>query len=250
MAPGDWDPHFVVPRPSLIARIKRADLVFMNGAELEIGWLPALLKSANNPKVAPGAPGLVDLSADAPLIHQHDGPVSRAMGDVHPAGNPHFALDPLAIPRAARTVAEALSRADPAGGDVFIANLEAFEAAWHKASERWRARMAPLRGTLVIEYHAVFDYFLERNGISVAGAIEPIPGASPTARHTKELVELIRREKPVRILMDVYHSREAADFLSRETGVPVVVIPHDVGAVPEARDLFSLYDTIVERMLK
>lgn len=247
LASGDWDPHHVVPKPSLIVKVKRADLLFINGAELEVGWLPALIRQANNPKVIPGAPGFVNLSQGVELIDKPGGEISRSMGDVHPQGNPHYSLDPLNILSLAGKVEEALCAADTEHCEDYRDNRDKFASRWREAMERWDEKMKSARGRRVIEYHKVFDYFLRRYGIEAVGFIEPVPGLPPTARSTAGLLETIRSEKVDSIFQDVYHSRDAADYLGGETGVPVVILPHDVGAVGGADDLFSLFDTLAER---
>ncbi len=248
LAKGNWDPHFVVPRPSLIRRLARADLLILNGAQLEIGWLPPLIRRAHNPKVQPGAKGFLDLSRAVTLI---DRPVSvsRAGGDVHPGGNPHYATDPFVMPVLAETVAARLESIDPGHASEYQKNAAAFRKRWEQHLQRWRKEMAPLKGTEVVQYHELFNYFLKRFGLVSVGNIEPLPGISPSSRHTMELIRLMRTKRVGIILQDVYHSPKTARFISEKTGARVVMMPHDVGAVPAADTLEHLYDTMISRLV-
>lgn len=250
LAPGGWDPHHVVPRPSLIVKVRNAQLLFMSGGELEIGWLPSLIRQANNPRVTPGAAGLVDLSQFVELMDKPAGGVSRSMGDVHPEGNPHYSLDPANIPIIAAAIEKALCREDEAGCAGFTERREAFVKRWSEAEAIWAAALKPLAGARVVEYHPVFDYFIKRYGMTVVGTIEPVPGLPPTAKHLEALVDIVRKQGVRLIMQDVYHSRDAADNLAAKTGAKVVVIPHDVDAVPATGDLFALFNVIIDRLTK
>jgi zinc/manganese transport system substrate-binding protein len=245
LAKGNWDPHFVVPRPSLIRKVADADLLIINGAQLEIGWLPPLIRRANNPKVQPGMPGFLDLSRFVTLINK-PAAVSRAGGDVHPDGNPHYATDPYNMPLLADAIAERLGRIDPARAEVYKHNAEAFRAAWQPNLARWQRQMAPFKGTKVIQYHELFNYFLKRYGLVRVGDIEPLPGIPPSPRHTLSLIDLIRAEHPCCILQDVYHASETAEYLRDKTGIRVLLLPHDVGATEQADSLTAFFDALTK----
>jgi len=185
LARGDYNPHVIIPKPSYIAKLRRADLLVINGGQLEIGWLPQIIRQANNAAVQTGERGFLDLST---CIHLIDVPtsVSRDMGDVHPDGNPHFFLDPDNLPLIAHAVAERLSELDPDHRSFYEANEAEFKAQWQEHIKRWEEQLRPLKGTKIIEYHRIFDYFLRRFGLEIAGTIEPLPGIPPTTKHIAE----------------------------------------------------------------
>jgi len=249
LAPGSWDPHFVVPRPSLIAKMRSADALIINGGQLEIGWLPALIQRSNNPNVQPGSNGFLDLSMHVKLLHEHE-EVSRAGGDVHPEGNPHFHLAPANILLIAAAVAEHLGTLDPKNTAAYQSNLKTFEQEWQQHMQRWGKALEKAKDIKVIQYHNLFAYFLETYGIESIGAIEPLPGIPPSSKHTMELIELIEREKPYCILHDVYHATKTAEFISRKTGIEVATIPHDIGSLDSVETLTDLFDFLVETLTK
>jgi zinc/manganese transport system substrate-binding protein len=247
LAPGSWDPHFVVPRPSLIAKLRSVDALIINGGELEIGWLPPLVSRANNAKIRGN--GTLELTQHVTLI---DVPtdVSRAGGDVHPGGNPHFHLDPHNILTAASAVSEFLSKKDPANAAAYAENLKRFTVAWTENLARWGTAMQTAKGRKVVQYHGIFDYFLRAYGIESIGTIEPLPGIPPSTRHTMELIGSIKAEHPCCILHDVYHPTKTAEFIASKTGIALHVVPHDVEATDEATDLVHLYDALVEAVTR
>jgi zinc/manganese transport system substrate-binding protein len=249
LARGDYNPHVIVPKPSYIAKVRNAKLLVINGAQLEIGWLPPILKQANNAAVQPGEKGFLDLSS---YVHLIDVPksVSRELGDVHPDGNPHFCLDPDNILIIATTLSMKLSELDPAHAPQFQKNTEEFTLHWKQKTELWEKQLRPLKGAQVIEYHKIFDYLLFRFGIQLAGTIEPLPGIPPTTKHIAELENRIRSENIKFILQDVYNPKDASKYLAQKTNVPLVMLPHDVNAVPEATSIESLFDEIVRRLTK
>lgn len=248
LAQGDRDPHFIVPKPSFIAQLRQADLLIINGADLEIGWLPALLKQANNPRILPGSPGLLILSEHVALIDRQES-VSRAGGDVHPEGNPHFHLDPENIPVISKAILNALCRLDRGNCGAYEKNHMGFTLKWQQRSAQWQATLKPLAGTKAFQYHRLYDYLLRRIGITVAGTLEPVPGIPPSARHADGLISLAQKERVAFILQDVYHSRKTADYISGRTGAKTILLPHDVGATRESGDIFSLFDDITRRLL-
>ena len=249
LASGNWDPHVIVPKPSLIAQVRRADLLIINGAQLEIGWMPPVLRQANNAKVMPSKRGFLDLSAFVKLIQVPDS-VSRAQGDIHPDGNPHYYLDPHNIPILAGAITDKLIDLDPDNMDHYNRNREEFLNQWGKKITEWETKLKPLTGSKFIEFHKNLDYFLQRFGMVVLDTIEPLPGIPPTSKHTIDLINKLKTEKVTKILHDVYHSSTCTKLISQKTGVPWVVIPHDVEAVETARDLISLFDEIAERLVR
>jgi zinc/manganese transport system substrate-binding protein len=249
LARGDYNPHVIIPKPSFIAKVRNADLLIINGAQLEIGWLPPIMRQANNADVQPGENGFLDISVFIKLI-EIPSSISRDQGDVHPEGNPHFYLDPENIPLIASAITDRLCKIDPANAPEYTANNKEFAELWNRKYVKWKEDMKPLQGARVIEYHKVFDYFLLRFGIQIAGTVEPLPGIPPTTRHIGEIEKIIKNEKIAFLLQDVYNPRDASIHLSDKMGIKMVIIPHDVDAVDEARDIFSLFDEIVGRLIK
>ena len=243
LAPGNWDPHFVVPRPSLIATLRRADALIMNGAELEVGWLPALKERANNTRLMDG--GTLELSRHVTLIEIPED-TSRAGGDVHAQGNPHFHLDPRNILPIADAVAAFLSDRDPGHAAIYRDNLENFKAVWRTNLKRWDKAMQEAQSRKVVQYHGIFNYFLHAYLIESVGTIEPLPGIPPSTKHTMALIGIIEKEHVCCILHDVYHPTKVAEFITNRSGITLLTLPHDVGALDSASSLEALYDTLVK----
>jgi len=241
LAKGNWDPHFVVPRPSLIAKVRRVDGLIINGGELEIGWLPPLTRRASNPKVKNGSKGYLDLSQYIAFLEKPK-ELDRADGDVHPAGNPHYHLDPNNILILANVIREYLTKLDPKNAEAYAKNFKNFERMWHDKIKTWADKMKNKQGMKVVQYHNNLAYFNKAYGLKTIGTIEPLPGIPPSSRHTIELISLIKSEKPAAILHDVYHSTKTAKFIASKTGIPVVIMPHDIEALDEIQDLISLFD--------
>ncbi len=247
LANGNWDPHFIIPKPSLIAKARKADLLIINGGQLEIGWLPQIIRQSNNPNIQSGNKGLLDLSNYVKMMEVPTS-VSRSQGDVHPNGNPHFVLDPYNIPKLSKAISEKLSIMDSANSTFYKNNNIAFTKEWMSKLKGWSNKMKPFSGTKVFEYHRLYDYFLARFHLVYDGALEPLPGIPPTAKHLEELVQTAKKDNVKFILQDVYHPKEASKFISEKTGVKVIVMPQDVNAVAEARDIFSLFDNLVNKI--
>lgn len=250
LAKGNWDPHFVFPKPSLIAKARRANLLIINGAQLEIGWLPQIIKQANNPDIQPGTKGLLDLSGYVKMIEVPVGGVSRAQGDIHPQGNPHFVLDPYNIPKISKAITDRLSDLDPSNENYYKANNDTFTKEWMNKVQSWDSKLKNLSGKRVVEYHRLFDYLFERYHMVFVGTLEPLPGVPPTPRHLQEIIEYVKSDDVKFIFQDVYHSHEAGKFVSEKTGVRIVTIPQDVEAISEAKDIFSMFDYIVDELTK
>lgn len=247
LASAKFDPHFVIPKPSLIPAISRADMLVANGAGLEIGWLPPLLKNANNPKVRIGTKGFVDVSR---AVHLIDIPksVSRAYGDVHPEGNPHFNCDPNNVLPIARLITKKLVRLDSAHAQAYQHNLARFTAKWKTFLRTFNARMHSCKIKKVVQYHELFNYLLRRYGIESAATVEPLPGIAPTSKHTLALINQMKKEHIRTIIEDPYHEKHTAKFIASKTGAKVIVLPHDVGAVRGTDTLEKFYKTIAARL--
>ncbi|HEY6951973.1 MAG TPA: zinc ABC transporter substrate-binding protein, partial [Bacteroidota bacterium] len=247
LARGDYNPHVIIPKPSYIAKLRRADLLIINGGQLEIGWLPQIIRQSNNGAVEPGERGFLDLSMHVHLIDVPTS-VSRELGDVHPEGNPHFFLNPDNVPIIAKAITERLSELDPGNQTFYEANDKEFDLQWEQKMKEWEEKLKPLKGEKVIEYHKIFDYFLNRFGFALVGTIEPLPGIPPTTKHIADVEELIKREGVKYILQDVYNPQDASQYLSKKLGVKLIIMPHDVGSVKEGDNIFSVFDEIVRRL--
>lgn len=247
LASSKYDPHFILPKPSLLPAIFRADLLIVNGAGLEIGWLPPLLRSANNPKVRIGSQGFVDVSRAIRLIDVPKS-VSRSMGDIHPEGNPHFDSDPHNVLPIARLITKKLSAVDAANKNVYTKNLQNFVKTWTTFLHTFDAEMKQCAGKKVIQYHELYNYLLRRYGIKSLGNIEPLPGIAPSSKHTLALIQQIKKEHIDMIIQDVYHEKKSAKFIAGKTGAKVVVLPHDVGSIGGTGTLESFYTTIAKRL--
>jgi zinc/manganese transport system substrate-binding protein len=248
LADGRLDPHFITPKPSLIAVVRNAHILFINGAELETGWLPPLIRESRNAVIQVGASGFCDLSSYIKLI---DKPlkVTRDMGDVHPSGNPHYHLNPDNIIIIANAVMKKLSAADAANAKYFEKNYASFSSMWLGKIKEWDSAMKHFKGIKVIEYHKLYSYFLKRYGLLSSGELEPLPGITPSSGHIRKVIDIAVKEKVRFIFNDVYHSSRPAEMVSEKSGVKMIILPHDVNAVEEAKDIVSLFDTIVKRIV-
>ena len=242
-----YDPHFIVPKPSLISKLRRADILVINGAGLELGWLPPLLKGAHNGKIRPGAKGFIDAS-NAVVLSDVPVSVSRAFGDVHSQGNPHYMLDPYNVAKVARFITVQLSAIDEDNALDYEKNLETFLVQWQAYIEKLDTKMQVCQDKKVVQYHELFNYFLARYGYSSYGNIEPLPGVSPSSKHTLNLIRTIKSKEVPLILQDVYHNQKTGKFIAKKTETKFVVLPHDVNAVDEADSLENFYNVIAKRL--
>ena len=245
---GTQDAHFVEAKPSMIRQLARADLFMVVGADLEIGWLLPLLETARNARVQPGTPGYLDLSTTVELLEKSTGPVSRAQGDVHAAGNPHYWLDPRNGFRLSRAIAARLNELDPQHAEVFRANLAAFERRLSERLTQWQMQLAPLKGKPVIAYHKSFVYLAHAFGFQIVGEIEPKPGIPPNAAHLQRLIQQIGTQKIGLLIMEPYYERRSADYLRDRTGIRIAVLPNSTGGVPGADDYLGLFEVIVRAL--
>lgn len=242
---GAANPHYAEAKPSMIRKVYSADALFVVGAALEQGWLPPLLQNARNGKVQPGASGYLDLSTSVELLDKPNGPVSRAQGDVHAEGNPHYWLDPRNGARMAQAMAQRLSQLDAAHAAQFKANADSFSKAIDQHYAQWSAALAPLKGTKVISYHTSFVYLARAFGFEIVDQVEPKPGIPPNAEHLRALIERIQRERIRLLIEEPYYERRSADFLTAQSGIKLAVLPASVGATPEINDYLGLFDAIV-----
>jgi zinc/manganese transport system substrate-binding protein len=243
------DPHYIQARPSLIAKVRRAALVVCTGADLEVGWLPLLLRQAGNAAVQPGQPG--NLTA-ADYVDMLDKPssVDRSLGDIHPYGNPHIQTDPRNVGKVAAALAERLASLDPANAATYRARYQDFAARWQAAVERWTAALAPLKGEQVVTHHKGWVYLETWAGLTEVGNLEPKPGLPPSAAHLAELLEQVKGKQVAAIIRSVYEDGKASEWLAGRTSIPSVVLPHTVGSLPGTDDLFGMFDVTVKALLE
>jgi zinc/manganese transport system substrate-binding protein len=249
LATGVENIHAVPMKPSFATLLNRADVVVLMGLEAEHAFLPALLEAARNPKILQGTPGYIDCSV---YITPLEVPtrLDRALGDVHPAGNPHFNLDPVGGKAMARAIADGLARNYPQHEAIFKKNLVAYLATLDAAIARWQREAAPLRGVKLVSYHPDMLYFAERFGMEQVGTIEIRPGVDPTPGHIIELEERMRLEGVKVVVRELFYPANLAQTIAQRTGAKLVELPAMVGGVPEARDYVSFIDYNIRTMLK
>ena len=245
---GTRDPHFAVAKPSMIRRVYRADLLLVIGAEMEIGWLPPLLQSARNNRVQPGNPGYLDLSQSVSLLNQIKGPVTRAMGDVHANGNPHYWLDPRNGIRMAKMIALQLEQLDPEHASSYQANFNTFEKALTVKITEWQDSLLFLKNTPVIAYHTSFVYLADAFGFNIVNEVEPKPGIAPTISSLSRLVSQIKKEQIELLIIEPYYQQRSARYLNEQTGIQIAIIPQSVGARPSIKTYIDLFDSIVKAL--
>lgn len=241
IAKGYQDPHFVAAKPSYLLKLKRADLFIQVGRELEVSWAPPLLLSARNRKILPGGAGYLDASAGCDVL-EAGAAADRSQGDVHPSGNPHYWLDPANGRIIAGNIAEKLSLLAPESAGDFRRNLKSFEAALASKEKSWEALTAGFVGTKVVTYHNSWPNFMRRFKFKVINYVEPKPGIPASPAHVRALIEQIRREQVPLLIMEPYFDDKLARKIAAETGIRIVVLPPSVGAVPEVRTYFDLFD--------
>src|SRR5262245_9183579 len=239
---GYQDPHFVEPKPSFILLASRADLLILVGRDLEIGWLPPLLNSSRNSKIQAGARGYLDASANVKILEIPTGQITRAMGDVHPAGNPHYWLDPGNGRRIAMTIRDKLSELAPADKAYFAQRYSDFDRRLADAEKKWDATMAPYKGTKIVTYHRSWPNFMERFGLDTIGYVEPKPGIPPSPSHTLELIEEMKRQNVKIILVEPYFDLKTPQSIANQVGGKVLVLAPSVGGTKEATDYITLFD--------
>jgi len=242
LAKGYQDPHFVEAKPSFLLKLKNADLLISVGLDLEIGWLPPLITQSGNGRIQPGANGYLDASQFAEILEIPQGKVTRAEGDVHPLGNPHYWLDPDNGRRVAKGIAGKLSELDPGDTSYFQQRFADFDKRLSEAEKRWDTEMAAYRGRKVVTYHRSWPNFAKHFGLEVAGYIEPRPGIPPTPSHTIELINLMKRENVKVMLIEPYFDLRTPNSVASQTGAKVLVLPPSVGGEKGADDYFKLFD--------
>jgi zinc/manganese transport system substrate-binding protein len=246
---GLQDPHRIQARPSLVAAARNTDLVVCTGAELEVGWLPLLIRQSGNGAIQPGKPGNFEAAAFVPKLEVPTR-LDRADGDVHALGNPHIQTDPRNIALVAEPLARRLDELDPANAASYQARLAGFLARWKAAIARWDKQAAPLRGTTIVVQHKAFPYLEQWLGLVQVAALEPKPGIEPTSTHLSAVLASLQAKPAKMIVRAAYNDGRGADWLAERTQLSIVVLPFTVGGDEQAKDLFSLFDDTIQRLLK
>lgn len=243
------DPHRIQARPSLIARARSADMVVCTGSELEIGWLPILLRQSGNANIQPDKPGYFEA---ANYVRKLEVPtrLDRADGDVHPGGNPHIQTDPRNILLVAKQLALRLAQVDAVNAAYYAAREKSFAERWNVAMKRWETLAAPLKGVPIVVQHKGFPYLEDWLGLREVATLEPKPGVEPTSTHLAEVLAQLQRQPAKMVIRAAYNDGRASDWLAERAKIPVVVLPFTVGADAQSKDLFGLFDETVQRLLK
>jgi zinc/manganese transport system substrate-binding protein len=247
MAKPTEDSHFVDARPSFVVQLRDADVLIDGGAELEIGWLPPLLQNARNPKIEVGKPGRVQASQGVRLMNVPTN-ATRAAGDVHALGNPHFVVDPIIAKTVALHIAQAFSAVDPPNAAVYDANYKKFEAAINAKLQEWGAAMLPFKGQSVVAYHDSWVYFAHRFGLNIDTFLEPKPGIPPSPSHLAEVIEKMKAQKIKAIIIEPFHDRKIAEKVASSTGAKVVEFAQYPGALPGTDSYVKLIDKLVANL--
>jgi zinc/manganese transport system substrate-binding protein len=248
IARGYQDPHFVEAKPSFLLKLRKADLLIVVGLELEIGWLPPLITQSSNPNIQVSAPGYLDASRFARILEIPTGQVTRAEGDVHPQGNPHYWLDPDNGLRIAKGIADKLSEMRPNDAAYFAQRYTAFEQHLKQADQQWQAQWKPYAGRKIVTYHRSWPNFAEHFGLNVVGYVEPRPGIPPSPQHTVELIGQMRRDNVKVIVVEPYFDLKTPNAVARDTGGQVVVLMPSVGGEKEVTDYFKLFDYDIAKL--
>jgi zinc/manganese transport system substrate-binding protein len=242
------DPHQIQAKPSLIARMRNADLVACTGAELEVGWLPVLLQQSGNPKVQPGQPGNFEAARSVRML-EVPGSVDRSQGDVHAAGNPHIQTDPRNIGAVATALGARLAQVDAAHAAEYQQRTADFSQKWQQAITRWTAQAAPLRGIPVVSQHKGFAYLYDWLGLKEVAVLEPKPGVEPSASHLQNVLATLKATPARMVIYAAYQDPRPSEWMTQNAGLPAVKIPFTVGGSDAAKDLFGLFDDTVARLL-
>lgn len=253
IARGYQDPHYVEAKPSFLLTLRKADLLVVVGRQLEIGWLAQLVTQCGNRRIQIGAPGYLDVSQFAEILEIPTGPITRAMGDVHPLGNPHYWLDPENGRRIARGIHMKLAEMQPADAGYFEQRFQSFNGRLREAEKRWDEEMKPFRGRKVVTYHRSWANLIKRFNLNVVGYVEPRPGIPPTPGHTVNLIQMMKRENIKIVVVELYFDLKTPNSIAREVGGVVVVLLPSVGGETDVSDYFKLFDhdiALLTRALK
>ncbi len=247
MAKPTEDPHFVDARPSFVVQLRNADVLIDGGAELELGWLPPLLTNARNPKLDVGKPGRVQASQGVRLMNVPAN-VTRAAGDVHALGNPHFVIDPIIAKTVAQHIAQSFATVDPPNAAAYDSNYKKFEATINAKLPEWGTAMLPFKGKHVVAYHDSWPYFAHRFGIEIDLFLEPKPGIPPSPSHLAAIIGQIKAQGLKAIIVEPFHDRKIAEKVASSTGAKVVDFAQYPGGLPDTDNYVKLMDALVSRL--
>ncbi|HZR31919.1 MAG TPA: metal ABC transporter substrate-binding protein [Terriglobales bacterium] len=250
IAKGYQDPHFVEPKPSFLLKLRQADLLIVVGLQLEIGWLPPLITQSGNPRIQVGAPGYLDASQFAEILEIPTGQVTRAMGDVHPLGNPHYWLDPGNGRRIAKGIAEKLGELQPKDASYFQQRFQDFDRRLTGAERVWDQQLKPYHGRKLVTYHRSWPNFVKHFGLDVVGYVEPRPGIPPTPSHTIELIQMMKRDNVKLIVVEPYFDLKTPNSIASAVGGKVLVLLPSVGGEKQVTDYFKLFDYDIALLIK
>ena len=243
------DPHRIEAKPSLIARARNADLVIATGADLEVGWLPVVLRESGNAKVQPGRPGYFEAAQQVRMLEIPQR-LDRAEGDVHPGGNPHIQTDPRNILKVGEALARRMADLDPANAPAYQAGIKTFTDKWRTAMLRWEKEAAPLKGVPILVQHKAFPYLIDWLGMKEVGALELKPGVEPSAAHLAAVLAGLQAQPARMVIRPIYQPDGPSRWIEERARIPAVALPFTVGGTPRAKDLFSLFDDTVQRLLE
>jgi zinc/manganese transport system substrate-binding protein len=246
---GSQDPHQIQARPSLISKARTADLTVCTGAELEIGWLPMIVTQSANKKIAPGSRGVFQPTDYVNLLEKPSS-LDRSQGDIHAGGNPHIQGDPRNMLPVAKALADRFAELDPANAATYRARYAAFAPKWQAALNKWAAEAAPLRGQPIAVQHRSWVYLENWLGLRRVIALEPKPGVPPSSGYLAQVLEVLKKTPVKMIIRAAYEDGRPSEFVGGRAGVPAVMLPYTIGGTDQAKDLYSLYDDTLNRMLK
>jgi len=242
---GYEDPHFVPAKPSLMKAIQHADVFISTGLELDAGWLPLVLPGSRNPKIQQGAKGFVDASQGVDVLEKPTGTVSRAAGDIHPFGNPHYYADPRNLIVVADHLAQVFSDLDPPNAADYAANAKAFDEKMTASLDKWEKQMAPYKGASVVTYHPNFVYFADRFGLRLFGTVEPKPGIPPSPHYVNDLAESMKKAGVKVVVYQPYYNADPAKQVAQRAGGTALEIATEAGGLPGTDDVFTKFDKLV-----
>jgi len=242
---GFEDPHFVPAKPSLMKAIQHADVFVSVGLELDGGWLPLVLPGSRNPHIQPGTPGFVDASEGVQVLEKPTGTVSRAEGDIHPLGNPHYYLDPKALEVVADHLAEAFGRLDAPNAAEYTANARKFDERMEASLAKWEQQLAPYKGVAILPYHRNFVYFADRFGLKLFGTVEPKPGIPPSPHYMNDLAESMKKAGVKVVVYQPYYNADASNEVAKRAGGVAVDVATEAGGLPGTDDVFAKFDAMV-----
>lgn len=246
---GAQDPHFADALPSHVVRLNRADLLVFTGCGLESGWLPPLMTQSRNGKVQPGSLGYLDASTVVTL-KEIPTTTDKAQGDVHPGGNPHFYTGPAELYAVAQAIYDRLKKIDPAGAAYYDGRWNAFRETYERKTAEWRAKLASLKETKVVEYHKSWLYFLDWAGLVSVGALEPKPGIPPSVRHVTDLLTAVQGKGVRFVIQEIYHPQKLSRLFAEKSGAKLLVLPSMVGAVPGTETVWAKFDHIIDKLIE